>query len=131
MLLKQGQKFTTLADAFDMIKEGTIEVDDETAAEAAKEVADDGYWGVEQTSERLFSFAKALAGNDPTKADSMLEALQKGFDQAAEQWGGELPEICQKTLEAARKKLTDWRDGVTEETAAEVTVAENTAQTEA
>jgi len=37
MLLKQGQKFTTLADAFDMIKEGTIEVDDETAAEAAKE----------------------------------------------------------------------------------------------
>ena len=115
MLLKQGQKFTTLADAFDMIKDGTIEVDDETAAEAAKEVADDGYWGVEQTSERMFSFAKALAGNDPTKADSMLEALQKGYDEAAKQWGGELPEICQKTLEATKKMLTDWRDGVTEE----------------
>ena len=115
MLLKQGQKFTTLADAFDMIKEGTIEVDDETAAEAAKEVADDGYWGVEQTSERMFSFAKALAGNDPTKADSMLEALQKGYDEAAKQWGGELPEICQKTLEVTKKKLTDWRDGVTAE----------------
>ena len=115
MLLKQGQKLTTLADAFDMIKEGTIEVDDETAAEAAKEVADDGYWGVEQTSERMFSFAKALAGNDPTKADSMLEALQKGYDEAAKQWGGELPEICQKTLEATKKKLTDWRDGVTAE----------------
>ena len=115
MLLKQGQKLTTLADAFDMIKEGTIEVDDETAAEAAKEVADDGYWGVEQTSERMFSFAKALAGNDPTKADSMLEALQKGYDEAAKQWGGELPEICQKTLEVTKKKLTDWRDGVTAE----------------
>lgn len=130
MLLKQGQKFTTLADAFDMIKEGTIEVDDETAAEAAKEVADDGYWGVEQTSERLFSFAKALAGNDPTKADSMLEALQKGFDQATEQWGGELPEICQKTLEATQKKLTDWRDGVTtEEESTEPAAAENSAET--
>jgi hypothetical protein len=112
MLLKQGQKFTTLADAFDMIKDGTIEVDDETAAEAAKEVADDGYWGVEQTSERMFSFAKALAGNDPTKADSMLEALQKGYDEAAKQWGGELPEIRQKTLEVTKKKLTDWRDGI-------------------
>lgn len=130
MLLKQGQKFTTLADAFDMIKEGTIEVDDETAAEAAKEVADDGYWGVEQTSERLFSFAKALAGNDPSKADSMLEALQKGFDQASEQWGGELPEICQKTLEATKKKLTDWRDGVTaEEETTEPAAAENSAET--
>lgn len=118
MLLKQGQKFTTLADAFDMIKDGTISVDDETAKEAAKEVADDGYWGVEQTSERLFSFAKALAGNDPTKADSMLEALQKGFDEAGKSWGGELPEICQKTLEAAKKKLTDWRDGVSSDTEA-------------
>lgn len=118
MLLKQGQKFTTLADAFDMIKDGTISVDDETAKEAAKEVADDGYWGVEQTSERLFSFAKALAGNDPTKADSMLEALQKGFDEAGKSWGGELPEICQKTLEAAKKKLTDWRDGVSADTEA-------------
>lgn len=133
MLLKQGQKFTTLADAFDMIKEGTIEVDDEIAAEAAKEVADDGYWGVEQTSERLFSFAKALAGNDPTKADSMLEALQKGFDEATNCWGGELPDICKKTLEATQKKLTDWRDGITAETAtdSEVAVAEGTTKTEA
>ena len=134
MLLKQGQKFTTLADAFDMIKEGTIEVDDEVAVEAQKEIADDGYWGVEQTSERLFSFAKALAGNDPTKADSMLEALQKGFDEATKGWGGELPDICQKTLEAAKKKLTDWRDGVTEETkteeATDAAVAEGTAKTE-
>ena len=125
MLLKQGQKFTTLADAFDMIKEGTIEVDDETAAEAAKEVADDGYWGVEQTSERMFSFAKALAGNDPTQADSMLEALQTGYDEAAKQWGGELPEICQKTLEVTKKKLTDWRDGITAEENADIAAAED------
>jgi len=131
MLLKQGQKFTTLADAFDMIKEGTIEVDDETAAEAAKEVADDGYWGVEQTSERMFSFAKALAGNDPTKADSMLEALQKGYDEAAKQWGGELPEICQKTLEVTKKKLTDWRDGVTTEDSTDIAATESTTKSEA
>ena len=127
MLLKQGQKFTTLADAFDMIKEGTIEVDDETAAEAAKEVADDGYWGVEQTSERMFSFAKALAGNDPTKADSMLEALQNGYDEAEKQWGGELPEICKKTLEATKKKLTDWRDGITTKENTDTATAENAA----
>lgn len=128
MLLKQGQKFTSLADTFDMIKDGTISVDDETAKEAAQEIADDGYWGVEQTSERLFSFAKALAGNDPSKADSMLEALQKGFDEAGKSWGGELPELCQKTLEAAKKKLTDWRDGAAE--TSESTTADTTTKTE-
>lgn len=110
MLLKQGQKFTTLSDAMDMIKEGVITVDDETAKEAAAEISDDGYWGVEQTSERLVSFAKALAGNDPEKADVMLEALQKGYDAAAKSWGGELPEICQKTLEVTKQKLNDWKN---------------------
>ena len=130
MLLKQGQQFTTLEDAFDMIKEGTIEVDDETVVEAQKEISEDGYWGVEQTSERLFSFAKALAGNDPTKADSMLEALQKGYDEATKGWGGELPELCQKTLEATKKKLTDWRDGVTAETDEATDAADEAAATE-
>ena len=130
MLLKQGQQFTTLEDAFDMIKEGTIEVDDETVVEAQKEISEDGYWGVEQTSERLFSFAKALAGTDPTKADSMLEALQKGYDEATKGWGGELPELCQKTLEATKKKLTDWRDGVTAETDEATDAADEAAATE-
>lgn len=130
MMLKQGQQFTTLEDAFDMIKEGTIEVDDETAVEAAREVAEDGYWGVEQTSDRLFSFAKALAGNNPNQADAMLEALQRGFDEATKSWGGELPELCKKTLEATQKKLAEWRDADKEaETENEVTAAENTANT--
>lgn len=131
MLLKQGQKFVSLADTFEMIKEGTLEVDDETAKEAAKEVADDGYWGVEQTSERLFSFAKALAGNDPAHADTMLEALKKGFDEATKAWGDELPELCKKTLEATQKKINDWKEGKTsgsedgtQEASPEITVAE-------
>ena len=131
MMLKQGQQFTTLQDAFDMIKEGTIEVDDEVAVEAAKEVAEDGYWGVEQTSDRLFSFAKALAGNNPNQADAMLEALQRGFDEATKSWGGELPELCKKTLEATQKKLTEWRDAANAEADADVSSTENTSDTDA
>ena len=26
-------------------------------------------------------------------------------------WGGELPEICQKTIDAAVQKLNDWKSG--------------------
>ena len=131
MMLKQGQQFTTLEDAFDMIKEGTIEVDDETAVEAAKEVAEDGYWGVEQTSDRLFSFAKALSGNNPNQADAMLEALQKGFDEATKTWGGELPELCKKTLEATQKKLTEWRDAANADAEKEVAATEDAAKADA
>ena len=115
MMLKQGQQFTTLSDAFDMIEEGIITVDDEVAKEAAEEISEDGYWGVNQTSDRLFSFAKALAGNNPANADKMLEALQKGYDAATASWGGELPELCKQTLEATQKKLTEWRDSLNAE----------------
>ena len=124
MMLKQGQQFTTLSDAFDMIEEGTITVDDEIAEEAKKEISEDGYWGVNQTSDRLFSFAKALAGNNPANADKMLEALQRGYDAATESWGGELPELCKQTLEATQKKLTEWRDSFLKETTQEATATE-------
>ncbi len=111
MLVKQGKKFTSLADTFDQIKKGLIQVDPEVSAQAQKDISEDGYWGVEQTSERLFSFAKALAGNDPAYADKMLEAMKKGFEQATKSWGGELPDICQKTIDAATEKINNWKNG--------------------
>lgn len=111
MLVKQGKKFTSLADTFDQIKKGLIQVDPEVSAQAQKDISEDGYWGVEQTSERLFSFAKALAGNDPAYADKMLEAMKKGFEQATKSLGGELPDICQRTIDAATEKINNWKNG--------------------
>ena len=37
-----------------------------------------GYWGVEKTSDRILDFAKALAGNDPSKAQKLLDAFKEG-----------------------------------------------------
>ncbi len=53
---------------------------------AQADIAEDGYWGVEQTSDRILDFAKALSGDDPDKADAMLEAFKKGFEQATKSW---------------------------------------------
>lgn len=111
MLVKQGKKFTSLADTFDQIKKGLIQVDPEVSAQAQKDISEDGYWGVEQTSDRLVSFAKALAGNDPAYADKMLAAMQKGFKQATKSWGGQLPDICQRTIDAATEKMNNWKNG--------------------
>ena len=107
MLGKQAGKFTSLADMFK-----NMEVDEETRAQAEKDISEDGYWGVEQTSDRLVDMAKALSGGDPTKADELMSAIQKGYDQATKAWGDKLPDICQKTIDAANDKLTKWRDGL-------------------
>lgn len=116
LLSKQAKKYTKMYDLFEDIKKGIVNVDPEVAAQAKEDIAEDGYWGVEQTSDRLVSMAQALSGGDSSKADEMIAAIEKGFQQAADAWGGELPEITQKTVDAAIKKLENWRDGISAQT---------------
>ena len=39
----------------------------------------------------------------------MLEAFKKGYKQAEEAWGGEVPEISQKTYDAVLEKFDAWK----------------------
>lgn len=112
MLLKQGQTFDE-STMYQMLREGKVPVDEETAAQAKKDIAEDGYWGVNQTSDRLVSFAKALTGGDPDKIDEMIDAVKKGFGEATKTWGDDLPDICKQTLDSTLSKLEDWRKSVT------------------
>lgn len=121
VITKQGQTFAwanssnedLLNDSsfWNVIRTGNFTVDAETAAQAQADIADDGYWGVNQTSDRLVDFAKALTGGDSSKIESMRSAIKKGFDEAKKLWGGELPEISQKTYDATMKKLDEWAKG--------------------
>lgn len=99
-----------LADKFRIASE---KADPETIQAAKESISEDGYWGVNQTSDRMVSMAIALTGGDTTKADEMMEAIEKGFKKAAKAWGEELPQISKDTLEATRKKMEDWKNGVT------------------
>lgn len=113
LLLNQGSSYTIASDEdmYKLLREGRIEVDAQTAAQAKKDIAEDGYWGVEQTSDRIVSFAKALSGGDPEKADEMITAFVKGFEDATKAWGGELPDISQRTYDATMEKLNQWKNG--------------------
>ncbi len=112
MLLKQGETFTESTDIYALLREGKVKADPETRAQAQKDIAEDGYWGVKQTSDRLVSFAKALSGSDPAKADALIDAVKKGFEEATKAWGGNLPEICGNTMDETIRKLEEWRDSV-------------------
>ena len=85
----------------------------EDIAKAKADIAEDGYWGVGQTSDSLVSMAIALSGGDTDKAEEMKEAIQKGFKKATKAWGEDLPQICKDTLDTTMKKMDDWKNGVT------------------
>ena len=82
-----------------------------TIAQAKEDISENGYWGVKQTSERIFSFAQALAGDDEEKMTKMKEAFEKGFKEATKTWGKELPDISQNTRDAVLKKFDDYFAG--------------------
>ena len=86
----------------------TADISTMTPNEAQKLVGEDGFWGVKQTSDRIFQMAVGISGNDPTKIGKIKEGIQKGFEMAKTAFGGKLPEISQQTLDAVMKKLEDW-----------------------
>ena len=93
----QGNTLAKADDIWSFLRTGNFTVDAATKAQAQADIAEDGYWGVEKTSERILDFAKALSGGDISKADLLLDAFKKGFEKATKTWGGELPEISKKT----------------------------------
>ncbi len=107
----QGKAIGTADDMWKFLAMGDFTVSPEVKAQAQADIAEDGYWGVEQTSDRILDFAKALSGNDSSKAEMLLDAFKKGFEQATGTWGKELPEISQRTYDAVLEKFDKWANG--------------------
>ena len=105
---KQGITAAKGDDFWKQIASGNFTVDAQTKADAEAAISEDGYWGVKQTSARIFDFAKALAGDDPDKMKKMQDAVEKGFKQAEDAWGGSLPGICGDTKSAINKLFDDY-----------------------
>ena len=87
--LSQGNDF------WRFMASGNYTVDAKTKADAQAAISEDGYWGVAKTSQRIFDF-------------EMQAAVEKGFKQAEEAWGGSLPAICGDTHSAIGKLFDDY-----------------------
>lgn len=83
---------------------------DDEIAQAKEDISEDGYWGVEQTSDRILDFAKALSGNDTSKAELLLNAFKDGYKAATKSWGDELPDISKRTYDAVLEKFEKWQN---------------------
>lgn len=111
MFTKQGKAFTSADDMWKFLAKGDFTVDAKTASEAKEAISEDGYWGVKQTSQRIFDFAVSLSGGDSEKMDKMLAAFKKGFDQATKAWGKSLPDISSQTYDAVLEKFEEYKNG--------------------
>ncbi len=108
IILKESATSDNATNIYSYLATGDFTVDEATKLEAEAEISENGYWGSEKTSDRIVDFAKALASNNPEYASELKEAFIKGYKQAEETWGGELPELCQETYNLVLEKLDQW-----------------------
>ena len=73
--------------------------------EASELVSENGFFGIANTAERIAGFVLNGAGDDVEKLKAGREGVAKGFEDAKKIWGGELPEISQKTIEKTLETL--------------------------
>ncbi len=118
MMSQQATTYGKANDIWSFLRSGNFTVDAATKAQAQADIADDGYWGVNQTSDRIIDFAKALTGGDPDKIEDMRAAFEKGFKRAGKTWGGDLPDISQRTYEAVMEKFDKMAEEAKKTTAA-------------
>ncbi|MCK5069076.1 MAG: hypothetical protein KAR01_00995 [Desulfocapsa sp.] len=81
MLKEQGIEFKVLDG------EKEINISELSQEEAVELVAEDGYFGVDQTSQRIVDFAIAVAGGDPSRLDAIKEGVEDGFNEALKAFG--------------------------------------------
>lgn len=105
---KQADAYGLSNDMWKFLASGKYTVDAETKAQAQADIAEDGYYGVKKTSERMFEFAMALTGGDVDKMKEMQSAVEKGYKQAEKTWGGNLPDISKQTLDATNQMFEDY-----------------------
>lgn len=112
MFQKQGLAVKNSDDIWSMLASGNYIVDQATADKAKSLISEDGYWGVDQTSDRIVEMAKALSGGDEEGMNKMLAAFEKGYKQAAKSWGRELPDISKQTYDAVQQKFKDYQNSL-------------------
>lgn len=108
MLKEQGLESTISTE------NGEIDFESLTQEDAQELIADDGYFGVEQTSERIVNFAIGIAGGDVSRLEAIKEGVEKGFQEALDAFGGWLPDISHQTYDTVMEKLDKWA-GLTDE----------------
>jgi hypothetical protein len=87
-----------------------VDIDDATRTAAQEAIGEGGHFSVEAVASRLLDFAVAISGGDPSRIDVLQRAVERGFEAAERQWGGQLPEISQRTREAVMNGFDQWRE---------------------
>lgn len=80
-------------------------LDEISSDEAAELISEDGFFGIENTAQRIADFVIMGAGDNLARLKEGREGALKGYDEAESVFGGSLPDISQQTIERAMELI--------------------------
>lgn len=69
-------------------------------------IGENGFFGIENTANRIADFVINGAGDNLEKLQQGFEGMKRGFEEAERMWGGSLPKISQDTIDKAIEKVS-------------------------
>ena len=87
-----------------------VDIDEATRTAAQEAIDEGGPFSVEAVATRLLDFAVAISGGDPSRIATLRSAVERGFEAAERQWGGQLPDISQRTRDAVMEGFDQWQE---------------------
>ncbi len=104
-ITKQAGNSTSLTSTLESI----LGIEEKLKADLTpEELETDDTWGIDAVADRIMSMAESFVGTDSSLFATIKQAVQDGFADAESKWGGELPEICQKTMQEINNRFDDW-----------------------
>lgn len=107
---QSGAAWNAIMKDADQIQNGTI----------------DDYWSADATAQRIYDFARTLAGDDDSKLEELRAAVEKGFALAGSAFSKKtgqkgLPSICQDTYKKVMGMFDDWAKEAADKKSAKTT----------
>lgn len=69
-------------------------------------IGENGFFGLQNTANRIADFVIQGAGDDLEKLQKGFEGMKNGFKEAEKLWGGKLPQLSQDTIDKAIEKVS-------------------------
>lgn len=110
-----GKQIDFSSNVMQQLRDIISGANNEKPVNSAEDFFNDPEWGVEAVATRIVDFAKALSGGDPSKIELLTKAVEKGFAAAGAAWGGDLPEVSNKTYDRVKELFDEWANPKTEE----------------
>jgi hypothetical protein len=81
--------------------------DEMSVEDAQVAIAEGGEWSAGAVADRIIGFVAEISGGDAATKERLQKAVQQGFEEARQAFGGWLPEVSERTYDLVMERFDE------------------------